>query len=148
MNSSVVFARWHQCAFYLTHASLGLTESKSQTASPSVQPFLHSSRQTESVILYNGPPPSPLNGPLMHGGLFCSSGQVYTLVPCYIPCVSRETVQDMCVCLCTRAMFPRVRALRWQEHRHPEHAHSDNILSMWHLNKLAYRLLYVLSLDK
>ena len=48
------------------HASLCRPESKSQTtASRSVQPFLHSSRQTV-VILHNGPPfPLPYNCPFL-----------------------------------------------------------------------------------
>jgi len=40
---------------HLKHSSLGPLESTSQTASRSVQPFLHSSRQ-KVVILHNGPP--------------------------------------------------------------------------------------------
>ena len=54
-DSSTVFARWRQCAPHPIHASLDLPQLKSQTASRSVQPFLHSSRQ-QVPILYNGPP--------------------------------------------------------------------------------------------
>jgi len=42
----VVFARWRQCASHVTHAFFGPPESTTQTASRSVQPFLHSSRQS------------------------------------------------------------------------------------------------------
>ena len=44
--------------FHLTRASLDQLESTSQTASLSVQPFLHSSRH-KVPILYNLPPPFP-----------------------------------------------------------------------------------------
>jgi len=53
MDGSIVFARWRQCAPYVTHAYLGPPESKSQTAPRSVQPLLHSSQQTVP-ILHNG----------------------------------------------------------------------------------------------
>jgi len=56
MDGSIVFARWRQCAPYVTHAYLGPPESKSQTAPRSVQPLLHSSQQTVP-ILHNGPLP-------------------------------------------------------------------------------------------
>jgi len=46
---------------------MGPPKSKSQTASQSVQPSLHSSRQ-KVAILYNGPPFSPLKLPLPTGG--------------------------------------------------------------------------------
>jgi len=55
MDGSKPFARWCQCAPHLIHASLSPLKSKSQTASWSVQPFLHSSPQNV-FILYNGPP--------------------------------------------------------------------------------------------
>jgi len=42
---------------------LGPPESTTQTASRSVQPFLHSSQQ-KVPTLYNGPPLSPQNCPL------------------------------------------------------------------------------------
>jgi len=48
---------------HLIHAFLGPPESKSKTASRSVQPFLHSSRQGV-IILHYGPPLSPLTLPL------------------------------------------------------------------------------------
>jgi len=54
---------------HLTHASLDPQESTSQTTSRSVQPFVHSSRQSVP-ILYNGPPPSPSKLPLVHGGIW------------------------------------------------------------------------------
>jgi len=52
-DGSVVFARLRQCAPHLIHFSL-----TSQIASPSVKPFLHSSRE-KVPILYNGPPLFP-----------------------------------------------------------------------------------------
>ena len=52
---------------HLIHVSLGPAESKSQAASRSVQPFLHSSRQ-RLAMLYNGLPVFPLNIALSHGG--------------------------------------------------------------------------------
>jgi len=67
MDGSVVFARWRQYAPHLIHASLGPPESKSQTASRSVQPFLCSSRQSVP-ILYNGPPFTLLKTVRFHGG--------------------------------------------------------------------------------
>jgi len=45
-----------------------IRESKSQTKSRSVQPFLHISRQ-RVAILYDGPPLSPLKLPLYLGDL-------------------------------------------------------------------------------
>jgi len=54
MDGTVVFARWRQCAPHLIHAPLSSPESTTQTASRSVQPFLHSSLQNVP-ILYNGP---------------------------------------------------------------------------------------------
>jgi len=57
-----LFARWRQCASHLIRASLDPPKSTTQTASRSVQPFLHSSRQTV-LIFYNGLllPPSKLS---------------------------------------------------------------------------------------
>jgi len=49
------------------NASLGLPESKSQTASRSVQPFLHTSRQSVP-IRYNGTPFPPSKLALPMGG--------------------------------------------------------------------------------
>jgi len=46
MNGSVVFARLCQCAPHLMYASLCPSESTTQTASPSFQPFLHSLQQS------------------------------------------------------------------------------------------------------
>jgi len=66
MDSSIVFARWRHCAPHPVHACLGPPQSTSQTASWSVQPFLHSSRQ-RVFTLYNGPPFSPQNCPLAQG---------------------------------------------------------------------------------
>ena len=51
---------------HLIHAFLGPPKSKSQTASRSVQPFLHSSRQGVA-ILCNGPPLFPLKLVRSHG---------------------------------------------------------------------------------
>jgi len=66
-DGSMAFARWRQRATQLTHASLGPPESKSQTTSRSVQPFLHSSLQSVPM-LYNGPPlPPPQNCPFPRG---------------------------------------------------------------------------------
>jgi len=44
---------------HLIYASLDAPDSTYQTASRSVQPFLHKSRQTVPMILYNEPPLSP-----------------------------------------------------------------------------------------
>jgi len=60
MNGSVVIARWRQCAPHLTHAFMGPVESKSQTASQSVQPFLHCSSWQTVATLYSKPPLFPL----------------------------------------------------------------------------------------
>ena len=49
-DGSVVFTRWRQCAPRLIHGSLDPPDSASQTASRSVQPFLHSSRQTVPIL--------------------------------------------------------------------------------------------------
>jgi len=69
MDGSLVFARWRQCAPHLIHASLSPPESKSQTASRSVQPFLRSSRQSVPIsLLYNGPPFPLLKIAPFHGG--------------------------------------------------------------------------------
>jgi len=40
MDGSVVYVSWHQCASRLINSYLGRPESKSQTASRSVLPFL------------------------------------------------------------------------------------------------------------
>jgi len=57
---------WSDLDPYLMHGSLGPLKSLVQTASRSVQPFLHSSRQSVP-ILYNGPP-CPLKIVHSHGG--------------------------------------------------------------------------------
>jgi len=57
-----------QVAHHLIHASVGQPESKSQTVSRSVQPFLHSSRQS-LPILYNGPLFPAQNGSFPCGDL-------------------------------------------------------------------------------
>jgi len=55
---------------HLMHGSLDRPESTSQMASPSVQPFLHSSLQNVP-ILSNGPPlPPPLKIASHHGGIW------------------------------------------------------------------------------
>jgi len=58
-------ARWHQCAHYVTHASLGPSESTTQMASRSVQPLLHSWQQ--SIVGHAFPIKiSPWHGSLAH----------------------------------------------------------------------------------
>jgi len=52
---------------HLLHASLGPPESKSQTASRSVQPFLHSSQQKVAILCNR--PLSPFKLPLLMGDL-------------------------------------------------------------------------------
>jgi len=65
MDGSVVIATLHQCAPHLIHASLGPSESSTQVASWSVQPFLH---KWQSIpILYNGQPFPPQNCPSSRG---------------------------------------------------------------------------------
>ena len=54
MDGSAVFARWRQCAPHITHGSSGSPKSSTETAPQSVQPFLHSSRQSVPIV-YNGP---------------------------------------------------------------------------------------------
>jgi len=68
-DGSIVFVRWRQRAPNLMHDSdsLGPPEFKSQTASRSVQPFLHSSRQTVAM-LHNWPTLFPLIIAHSHGG--------------------------------------------------------------------------------
>jgi len=70
MDGSMIFARWRQCTLHLIHASFGPPESKSRTASRSVQPLLHRSWQSVP-ILHNGPPylfPSELPHPMEGSG--------------------------------------------------------------------------------
>jgi len=78
MDGSAVFARWRQCAPHITHGSSGSPKSSTETAPPSVQPFLHSSPHCVP-ILYNGlslPPPHKIAAShgrsrphLIHGSL-------------------------------------------------------------------------------
>ena len=65
MDGSVVFARWRQCALRVTHASFSPPELTTQTASRSVQPFLHSSRG--SVAGHAGHALPPQNYPFSGG---------------------------------------------------------------------------------
>ena len=55
MSEHVLFPSHGGYGLHLIHTSLGPSKSITQTASPSVQPFLHGSRQT-LPILYNGLP--------------------------------------------------------------------------------------------
>jgi len=66
MDGSVVFASWRLCARQIMHGSLGPSEPTTQTASRSVDKFLHSLPQSVP-ILDNGPtfpPPSKLFIPM------------------------------------------------------------------------------------
>ena len=65
MDGTVIFARWHQCVPHLIHVSLDQPQSTAQTASRSIQSFLHSSRQSVRIF-YNGPP-LPLKIDHSHG---------------------------------------------------------------------------------
>ena len=67
MDGSMAFARCRQCATHLTHAFSGPPESKSQTASRSVEPFLHSSPQSVPMLYYGRP--FPQNSPFSWGDL-------------------------------------------------------------------------------
>jgi len=68
MDGSIVFARWRQRAPLSNVRFLDKPKSTLQTASRSVQPFLHSPQQ-KVPILYNGPPSlPPLKIALVHGG--------------------------------------------------------------------------------
>ena len=72
MNGLITSVRWRHCALHLIHGSLDPpetpeSESTSQTASRSVQPFLHSSRQ-RVTMLYNGPSLFLLKIAPSHGG--------------------------------------------------------------------------------
>jgi len=62
-NGSIVFARLCKCTCHLIHASLDPSESTSQTASQSVQQFLHSSWH-RVPIHYNWSPIPPSKLPL------------------------------------------------------------------------------------
>ena len=68
MDDSMVFARWHHCAPHLIHVLVGPHESKSQTASRSVHPFLHSS-QKNRYTLQRAASFCPLKFPLSMGDL-------------------------------------------------------------------------------
>ena len=65
MDGSIVFVGWRQCAPHVRDASLGPRDSKTQTASRSVQPFLYSSRQ--SVAILNTLPLFPVKIDPSHG---------------------------------------------------------------------------------
>jgi len=66
MDGSIKFARLHQCAPQSHTCSLDPPDSTSKITSPSVQPLLHSSRQSVP-ILYNGPSLPPQKLPLCRG---------------------------------------------------------------------------------
>jgi len=71
-DGSIVFARWRQWAPpHLIHGSLDPQVSVSQTASPSVQPFLHRSWQRVPIV-YNRPSFSPSKLPI-HVGIWTPS---------------------------------------------------------------------------
>ena len=90
MDGSVAFARFSLCPLSLIHACLGPPKSTYQTASRSVQPFLHRSRQ-RITTLYNGPPISRQNFPL-RGKIWTSSNTPNT-VPSIDP---KSTTQTTC----------------------------------------------------
>jgi len=52
MNGSMVFARCRHCAPHLINSCLGLPDSKSQTASPSIQPCLHTAAHSRADSHY------------------------------------------------------------------------------------------------
>ena len=62
-DGSFVFSRWRQCDPHLLHASLGSPESISQTASWSMQPFLHSSRNRLHLVPLEIAPSCEGSGP-------------------------------------------------------------------------------------
>jgi len=64
-DGPTVFARRRQCAPHVTHAFLGPSESTTQTASWTVQPCLHNSRQ--SVVRHARACPFPSKLPLRMG---------------------------------------------------------------------------------
>jgi len=67
MSCLLIIAPSHEgCGPHLIHATLGPSQSITQTASRSVQPFLHSSWHS-LAILYNGPPFLPYNYPFPWG---------------------------------------------------------------------------------
>jgi len=76
MDGSIVFARLHQCASHVTHASFSPSpHSTIYTASLSVQPFLHSSGQCHqacpgtSFFIKITPSHGVLDPHLIHGSL-------------------------------------------------------------------------------
>ena len=121
MDGSIVFARCHQCAPHLIHASLYPPESTSQTWSQSVQPFSHSSQQ-EVPIHDNGPPLSPVNCPfvwgsgphLIHGSLGLSKSITQMASQSVQPLAGLTIVTDHdtpsvtigCIYVCSTAMWP------------------------------------------
>jgi len=79
-------APWHGATwthiYYTVDGSLDPPECSTQTASQSVQPFLHSSLQAQSVpILYNGPPLGlpPQNCPFCCVVYFLNAGENHQL---------------------------------------------------------------------
>jgi len=79
MDGSILFARWRrQCD--LVHAFLGSPECKSQTTSRSVQPFLHSSRQTVAILYIQRATCFPLKLPAHAWRMWTPSNILY-MVP-------------------------------------------------------------------
>jgi len=72
-----VVARWRQCIWHVTHASLGPPKfvPQTETASRSVEVFLHSSQQ-KIPIIYNGPPPLPLQNCPCAWGIWTHRGSL------------------------------------------------------------------------
>jgi len=87
MDGSVVVARWRQCAPHLihVHASFGPVESKPQTASWSLQPFLHSALWTCSGMFF------PLKLPLRMG-IWTPSNNAFLGPP---ECITQTTSQSV-----------------------------------------------------
>jgi len=71
MDGSIVFATWHQCAPYLTHASLIPPHSSSIKASQLVQPFLHISWQRVLYFTIGCPFPPKIDP--SHWGIWTTS---------------------------------------------------------------------------
>ena len=81
MDGSLVFAKWRQCAPLSNVRFLDPPKSTLQTASRSVQPFLHSPQQ-KVPILYNGPPSLPPSKlPLCMGALDVLFGPTPLSIP-------------------------------------------------------------------
>ena len=91
MDGSLVFTRWRQCTSRLIRTS------KSQAASRSVQPFLHSSRQSVPV-LYDGLPLPFHNYPLSMGAVADYSIGIMHLPRARVPrgTVTRKDVGELC----------------------------------------------------